>query len=217
MDLSDLAESPLVLKPVFTVDELKALFDDMTEELFEKHSDLLTTGALYVHLFPDLDTLDQKKITRKTYPITNTYELKTGTLSQHDLTFNNPAFKQTDTKVNWFQFIHHEAEKKSKFMLDRLLEHGYKPVHEWDISYLNPGCVVGRHRDGLAPYLRYCFAIHQPEIDCSVNYGFKEFFFPSGTSYVMDGEVPHEVVNSADTARIYIIGSFADFSGCVPA
>ena len=66
---------------------------------------------------------------------------------------------------------------------------------------------MGKHVDAIYPYIRYNFSIKQPLTDCSVTINDVDHFIPEGTTYLMDGELPHEVVHKSVNPRIILIGS----------
>ena len=199
-----------LIDSIFSTEECLQIFNELTYEIFEKHSDLLSSTTLMVHLFPpDVleikkreQTLDNKPEQHSTFQILEKIELDTGKLSKCRM-----ELLKYNTTYEFYYFLHNDWKKIGDKIKNKLLSAGFKPVNEWVINYMTNNAAMGKHIDAIYPYVRYIFTIKQPLTESSVVIDDVDYFIPEGTTYLMNGEVPHSVLHNSAEPRIVMIGS----------
>ena len=196
------------VESVFSVDELTLMFDEMTANVFQEIGDEITkVGALMVSLSTNI-----KKTGSAYQGLTTPRSINVRTGILHHCHHNFHGF---DTHYEWFHFVHKDIEKYEQVVKQRLTDNNIPQEGAWYFSLMFPGSHFQKHVDGKHPWLRYSFSIIQPETDVSLIYGDDKYFFPAGSSYVMNGECPHEVLNSAASNRLMLLGSVKNLEGSV--
>jgi hypothetical protein len=205
-----------IVDPIFTCEEVNDIFNEMTSEIFQIFPMLRTNGSLMVHLFPDLgithkdnsysDGLPDKPKNHSKFVIKESTKLKSGALS-----LCRQDFLEFETYYEWYHFVPNDTVFGNSIR-QKLVDNGYKPAHEWWISYMCPDTHFQRHVDGIAPLVRYSFVVKQPHSTASIEIGNDKLFFPEGTAYLMNGEIPHEVLNTGNGNRIMLLGSILDIN-----
>ena len=66
---------------------------------------------------------------------------------------------------------------------------------------------MGKHVDFIAPSMRYSFAVSQPETNSSIRIDDVDYYMPTGTAYIIDGTLPHEVIQDGATPRLMLSGA----------
>lgn len=207
------------INPTVTVQECDDLFAEMTKEVFSKHADLLENTSLMVHLafppnklrlFPG-ENVSKEDALEPNYD-SNSYDvrlaqgkeiiLESGTLKECFITYANYA-----SKYNFWYFTHNDSKKYEKYITDKFRLDGIELYHEWYFVYLSPGAQMGKHLDYLHHAMRYSFSVRQPETDRSITIGETNYYIPAGTAYIMDGTIPHEVSQTAESPRIMLLGA----------
>lgn len=201
-----------VIPPTFTAAEISAVFAEMTQELFASRPELATSGSLMIHLFPDLaethtdlsysDGLPGKPEDHSRFTQLDVQECGSGILS-----LCRQDFLQFGTFYQWHHFVHSDHMRWGIGIRDRLIASGIRPAHEWWISYMASDAHFQKHVDGISPLLRYSFVVKQPPVLASIQVDQTDLFFPEGTAYVLDGERPHQVLNTSTESRIMLLGS----------
>jgi len=207
------------IKPSITVEECEALFKEMTAEVFEKHADLLNGISLMVHLAfpPDKVALFpapnvNKENALEPNPESPAYGVKleqdtkiyleSGVLDRCHIRY--PNFNST---YDFWYFTHKDSEKYQQYIVDKFGKDGIKLYHEWYFVYLSPNAYMGRHLDYLHGAMRYSFSVRQPKTDRSITIGDTNHYIPTGTAYIMDGSISHEVVQNTNSNRLMLLGA----------
>ena len=201
------------ITPTLSTDECFELFNNMTEEVFENYSHLLDKTTLMVHLFPPEvlntsgHTLDKKPEGHHKFYILDKIILKTGTL-----TLCKIEFIEFGTTYNWWYFKHVNWKHYGDTIRNKFLSNGITPTNEWVLNYMTKDATMPKHVDAILPYIRYCFSIRQPVTEASIIINEEKFYIPEGTAYIMDGEIPHEIIHKSADPRIMMIGAI-DYRG----
>lgn len=211
--LSDSVETDqhyVIIPLAFTIEEYMQIFNEMTHEVFDKHSSLLTATTLMVHLFPPETIavkeghhlLDKKHEGHSRFHILETIKLDSGELKKCQI-----EFLEYNNVYNFYYFKHNNWKQFSAKIKERLLSAGIEPVNEWVINYMTNNASMGKHTDSIQPHMRYTVSIKQPITDCSITVDNVDYFIPEGTTYIMDGEIPHEIIHKSANPRITLIGA----------
>lgn len=200
----------IVIPAAFTIEEYLEIFNEMTHEVFEKYANLLTATTLMVHLFPPEVIavkegnylLDKKHEGHSRFHILDTIKLDTGELKKCQI-----EFLEYNNVYDFYYFKHNNWKLFGDKIKERLQSLGIDPVNEWVINYMTNNAFMGKHTDSIWPHMRYTVSIKQPITDCSIRVGNVDHFIPEGTTYIMDGEIPHEIVHRSVDPRITLIGA----------
>lgn len=200
----------MIIDSTFSSEECMQLFNEMTLEVFDKHSDLLAATTLMVHLFPpDIIELrdgnyllDKKHEGHSKFYILESIKLNSGELKKCKI-----EFLEYNTVYDFYYFKHNNWKYFGNRIKEKLISSGIEPVNEWVINYMTNNACMGTHADSILPYMRYTVSIKQPITDCSITIGNVNYFIPEGTTYIMDGEIPHEIVHTSNEPRITMIGA----------
>lgn len=190
--------------PIFSSYELKLLFDEITSEVFNEYSDLI---AEYGFLMAPTNVVKNNSYDGEITKVTP-IKLKSGTIY-----ICNHEFKRFDTQFEWLHFTHNNLEKYEDYTFKKIKENNISPTNSWYFSYMNPGVVFPTHVDGKISRLRYLHSVVQQETSTSFEYNGIPFFFPENSSYILNGEIPHSIVNNTTSSRLMYIGTIADIGG----
>jgi hypothetical protein len=78
---------------------------------------------------------------------------------------------------------------------------------------MQSGVVFPKHIDGKISKLRFLHSVKQPHSDVSFEYNDKSYYFPENSSYILNGEVPHTIINNTLYDRLMYIGTITDVGG----
>jgi len=207
------------IKPSLTVEECEDLFKEMTTEVFEKHANLLNGISLMVHLaFPPgkLALFPADNVNKENALEPNPESLDYGVkLEQNKKIILDSGvleecyikYPDYDSTYDFWYFTHNDIKKYEQYIIDKFGKDGITLYHEWYFVYLSPGAHMGRHLDYLHGAMRYSFSVRQPVTDRSITIGDTNHYIPTGTAYIMDGTIPHEVHQNTDSSRIMLLGA----------
>lgn len=191
------------IEPIFTSIELQDMFNEITAEVFSTRSDLLDE---YGFLMAATNVVTNNKYDGMT--AVGSIKLKTGTIY-----ICNHEFKRFNTSLKWLHFTHNNLEKYENYTFDRVRNNNINPVDSWYFSYMRPGVVFPKHIDGRTSKLRFLHSVMQEHSDVSFEYNEKSYYFPENSSYLLNGEIPHSVVNNTNSGRLMYIGTITDVGG----
>ena len=192
------------IEPIFTSIELLDIFNELTTEVFLTCSDLLDE---YGFLMAPTNVVTNNKYDgeiTQVIPI----KLKTGTIyiCEHE-------FKRFNTHFKWLHFTHNDLAKYEKYTFDKVKNSNIDPVNSWYFSYMRPGVVFPKHIDGKISKLRFLHSVKQSHSDVSFEYNDKSYYFPENSSYILNGEVPHNIINNTLYDRLMYIGTITNVGG----
>ena len=97
-----------------------------------------------------------------------------------------------------------------EWLKNKLSQDGLTLQHEWYFTYTPSGARMGKHCDVLGTTnLRYSFAVRQPMTDRSITIDDIHYYIPQNTAYILDGRMPHEIMQDADSPRIMLLGALS--------
>lgn len=192
------------IAPIFTSVELQEMFDELTEEVFLTCSDLLDE---YGFLMAPTNVVTNNKYDGEITDVVP-IKLKTGTIY-----ICNHVFKRFNTEFKWLHFTHNNLEKYESYTFNRARSNHIDPVNSWYFSYMRPGVVFPKHIDGKTSKLRFLHSVKQAHSDVSFEYNENSYYFPENSSYILNGEIPHSIINNTTSDRLMYIGTITDVGG----
>lgn len=205
------------IKPTLSEQECLDMFHEMTKEIFEKYPEKLENTSLIVHLsFPPekrsvypSDKVDSTEALAPTqessgvkFDSTTKLPLTSGSLEECNFTFTT-----FNTNYKFLYFIHKDYAKFDAMLKEKLARDNIVAEHEWTFIYGTPGARMGKHVDFIAPSMRYSFAVSQPETNSSIRIDDVDYYMPTGSAYIIDGTLPHEVIQDGATPRLMLSGA----------
>jgi len=221
-ELTELDKDDVPIKPTITSEECKQIFHEMTEEVFKLYGDLFEKEklTLMVHVgFPDgktnlypeegvpVDSIVEPnpEWTGAALSSPNSFELESGTLAKIHIDYYN-----FNTYYDFYYFKPHAHKKYEQWLKNKLSQDGLTLQHEWYFTYTPSGARMGKHCDVLGTTnLRYSFAVRQPMTDRSITIDDIHYYIPQNTAYILDGRMPHEIMQDADSPRIMLLGALS--------
>lgn len=150
------------------------------------------------------NTFKNKPLGHSQFQVKSSKKLKSG-----ELTHCRQTFGAFGTSFEWLHFMHNDRWRYWNTIQERLLLAGYLPAHEWWFSYMYPGAHFERHVDAIEPLVRFSAVIMQAPTSSSIRVGETDYVFQVGDTYLMSGEVPHEVINRSSEPRLMLLGAIA--------
>jgi hypothetical protein len=218
-ELTPLDNVYVPIKPTVSTTECLQVFNEMTEEVFRLYGNLFVEQklTLMVHVgFPDGKTVlyptegvpinavvePNPAWTGASLAIPDSIELQSGKLERIHIDYDNFG-----THYDFYYFMPNNHKKYEQWLKDKLSQDGLTLQHEWYFTFTPPGARMGKHCDVLGPNLRYSFAVKQPVTDRSITIDDVHYYIPENTAYILDGRVPHEIIQDADSPRLMLLGA----------
>lgn len=190
--------------PIFDITEMHDLFNELSKEAFALIPDKINSVGTF------MIELSQNDTTYSDVEMLESWKLETGTICHWNL-----FYKESDSYFQFLYFTPKNILEIEKNIKEKLHKNNINIHKNWYFSYMTNNGIFPTHKDRNDDWLRFSFAIQQPETEYSMVYDDKEYYFPTGSSYLMDGNILHSVVNTSIEPRLMLLGAVKDASGFI--
>jgi len=194
----------LSVDPIFDVAEMHTLFNELSTEAFSRIPEKINSVGTF------MIELSQNNKEYSELEIIESWKLDTGMI-YHCKQF----YPESNSYFEYLYFKHNNILEIEKVVKEILNKNNIGVHTNWYFSYMTINGIFPTHRDKNDNWLRFSFAVDQPIVDYSLIYDNKNYYFPTGSSYLMDGNVLHSVKNTSTKPRLMLLGAVKDASGFV--
>jgi hypothetical protein len=194
----------LPIEPIFDLTEMHELFNSLSKEAFDRIPEKINSVGTF------MIELSQNNKEYSELEMIESWNLETGMI-YHCKQF----YTESDSYFEYLYFKHKHILETEKIVKEKLDKNNINIHTNWYFSYMTTNGIFPTHKDKNDNWLRFSLSIDQPVVEYSLIYNDEKYYFPTGSSYLMDGNILHSVVNTSLKPRLMLLGAVKDTNGFI--